>query len=198
MKVSSVRYSRLGLWFAAFLLLQAGWGKAENAKAQPVASALDLQLDAEEARLTISQLAARNEKLVQENLELRKQLSIVSASFASIQAELDQKRAQQDGGALGEPHPVVTRSPRTVFDGRVADANPALALVALDIGRQHGLKAGTQLSLVRDGAWIGRVRVLDVRSRVSGALIEEMKQGETPRAGDRLLIWKDSHGSHSD
>jgi hypothetical protein len=90
---------------------------------------------------------------------------------------------------------VVSRSPRNLLDGRVADASGDLSLVALDIGREHGVKAGMQFSLVRDGAWLARVRVLDVRARVSGAVVEEVKTGESPRAGDRLMIWKESHGN---
>jgi len=157
----------------------------------------DWRLDAEEARLTIARLVEKNEKLVQENLELKKRITIVSDSFASAQAELDFKRADLDGGALGPPLAVATRVPRNLNDGRVADANPDLALVALDIGREHGVKAGMKFSLVRDGAWVGRVRILDVRARVSGALVEETKPGESPKAGDRLMIWKESHGSQS-
>lgn len=174
--------------------LAGGPARADGAAA---AGGEDWRLDAEEARLTVTRLVETNKKLVQENLELKKRITIVSDSFASAQAELDLKRAEMDGGALGPPLPVATRAPRNLNDGRVADANPELALVALDLGREHGVKAGMKFSLVRDGAWVGRVRVLDVRARVSGALVEETKPGESPKAGDRLMIWKESHGSQS-
>lgn len=181
------------LFAAAAVALTGGLARGDGASP----GGEDWRLDAEEARLTITRLAEANQKLVQENLELKKRITIVSDSFASVQAELDTRRADADGGALGSPLLVATRAPRNLNDGRVADANPELALVALDIGREHGVKAGTLFSLVRDGAWIGRVRVLDVRAKVSGALVEETKPGESPKAGDRLMIWKESHGSQS-
>jgi hypothetical protein len=193
--VSNGRRSALRTATRLVVLLLAGG----LAAAEPTAPAgeEDWKLDAEEARLTLSRLAEKNRKLVQENLELKKRITIVSDSFASAQAELDLHRADRGGSALGSPLPVATRVPRNLNDGRVADANLDLALVALDVGREHGAKAGMQFSLVRDGVWIGRVRVLDVRAKVSGALVEETKPGESPKAGDRLMIWKESHGSQS-
>jgi hypothetical protein len=180
------------------VLCVGAWLLAAAARAEtPAGAGEDWRLDAEEARLALAGLVEKNEKLRQENLDLKKRLAIVSDSFASAQAELDHLRAARDGGALGPPLPVVARAPRNLNDGRVADANPDLGLVAVDLGREHGLKAGMRFSLVRDGAWIGRVRVMDVRARVAGALVEETRAGVSPQAGDRLLIWKESHGSQS-
>jgi hypothetical protein len=69
--------------------------------------------------------------------------------------------------------------------------------MSLDIGAESGVKSGMQFSLVQEGQGIGRVRVIDVRSVLSGAVVEILKDTEKPLRGIRVIPYKneDSDGS---
>ena len=92
---------------------------------------------------------------------------------------------------MGPPLPVGLEDGRTLFDARVADASDGLRMIILDVGRLHGVRHGSAFSVVRDGRQVARVRVLDVRDAVSGAVIEEAFAGGPPKKGDRLVLWNE-------
>lgn len=145
----------------------------------------------EEARDAVRLLADRNEKLLKEKLDLQTQVASLSSSLALLQAELDRQLAQRDADGMGPPLPVGLEDGRTLFDARVADASDRLRMIILDVGRLHGVRHGSAFSVVRDGLQVSRVRVLDVRDAVSGAVIEEAFAGGPPQKGDRLVLWNE-------
>lgn len=150
-----------------------------------------LRLELEEARDAVRLLADRNERLLKEKLDLQAQVASVSSSLALLQAELDRQLAQRDADGVGPPLPVGLEDGRTLFDARVADASKDLRMIILDVGRLQGVRHGTAFSVVRGGIQAARVRVLDVRDAVSGAVIEEVFAGGPPQKGDRLVLWNE-------
>jgi hypothetical protein len=87
---------------------------------------------------------------------------------------------------------------------QVADAAPAstegsvlaikdeLALVVTSLGREGGIKVGMPFRVMRDDKEIGSIRIVDVRDRISGAVVQELSAGaEKIRVGDKLKIGAD-------
>jgi hypothetical protein len=69
----------------------------------------------------------------------------------------------------------------------VLAAKEELAFVVANIGSKHGVKVGMPFRVVRNGEEVGTVRIVDVRERVSGAVIEDIKSDKKPiRTQDRL------------
>lgn len=74
-------------------------------------------------------------------------------------------------------------------DGRVISLKEEYSLVVVNLGRLQGVKVGTPFIVVRGDKYVGKARVVDVREKISGAVIEEygsntekVKIGDTMRA----------------
>lgn len=70
----------------------------------------------------------------------------------------------------------------------VRAAREALKMVVLGAGAQDGMRPGLVYDVMRREIWVARVRVLDVRDRVAGAVVEQGKSSGFPRAGDRAVV----------
>jgi hypothetical protein len=156
-----------------------------------------VRIEAEEARAAVKQLLKQQDKLLQEKLDYQKQVARLSASLARMQAEFDRITVEDESAEVGPSEQVATNSKRSVFDGRVIDYQVDLNMVVLDIGAKSGVKSGMQFSLVQEGRGIGRVRVMDVRSDLSGAVIEILKDTEEPIRGIRVIPYKDEKSDGS-
>ena len=66
--------------------------------------------------------------------------------------------------------------------------NQALGVVVLDAGLGLGIRPGMLFGVLRDDRVVGRLRAVDVRERIAGAVLEET-EGEWPEAGDRAVPW---------
>ncbi len=75
----------------------------------------------------------------------------------------------------------------TLMDGNVVSVKDEWSLVVGNLGEQHGVKIGMPLRVMRDGRVIATLRVVDVRQRICGAVIQETDSGkEKIKVGDRL------------
>lgn len=83
-------------------------------------------------------------------------------------------------GAPGEAQP-------TLMNGSVVSIKDEWSLVVGNLGEQQGVKIGMPLRVVRDGQVLATLRVVDVRQKICGAVIQEMDSGkEKIKVGDRL------------
>ncbi len=83
-------------------------------------------------------------------------------------------------GAAAEAQP-------TLMDGSVVSVKDEWSLVVGNLGEKQGVKIGMPLRVVRDGRLIATLRVVDVRQKICGAVIQEMDSGkEKIKVGDRL------------
>jgi hypothetical protein len=74
--------------------------------------------------------------------------------------------------------------PGTLEAAQVLAVNPQLQLVVLNVGQQQGVRVGMPFLVMRGDRLVGRVRVVEARRQVCGAVIEQVEQGVTPAAGD--------------
>lgn len=75
----------------------------------------------------------------------------------------------------------------TLMDGSVVSVKDEWSLVVGNVGEKQGVKIGMPLRVVRDGRLIATLRVVDVRQKICGAVIEEMDSAkEKIKVGDRL------------
>lgn len=77
----------------------------------------------------------------------------------------------------------------TLTDGMVVDTKEDLSLVVANIGVKQGVKVGMPFQIWRENRKIGTVRVVDVRDRICGAVIQNLEsEKETVKTGDRLRV----------
>jgi hypothetical protein len=75
----------------------------------------------------------------------------------------------------------------TLMDGSVVSVKDEWSLVVGNLGEAQGVKIGMPLRVTRDGRLIATLRVVDVRQKICGAVIQEMDSGkEKIKVGDRL------------
>ena len=76
-----------------------------------------------------------------------------------------------------------------LLDGKVISVKEEWSLVVGNLGAQQGVKLGMPLRVVQAGKTIATLRVVDVREKISGAVIQEL-DSETVKikVGDRLEV----------
>ncbi len=76
-----------------------------------------------------------------------------------------------------------------LMDGRVLSVKEEWSLVVGNLGAQQGVKIGMPLRVVRGGRTVATLRVVDVREKISGAVIQELDSEKVKiRVGDRLQV----------
>ncbi len=76
-----------------------------------------------------------------------------------------------------------------LMDGKVLSVKEEWSLVVGNLGAQQGVKIGMPLRVMRSGRNIATLRVVDVRERISGAVVQEMdSERDRIKVGDRLQV----------
>jgi hypothetical protein len=76
----------------------------------------------------------------------------------------------------------------TMADARIADVNPGLNAVVLNVGKTQGVKEGMAFQIYRDTDQLATVRVVLARDLVSAALIEQIRPSTELKVGDRAQV----------
>jgi hypothetical protein len=75
------------------------------------------------------------------------------------------------------------------MDGSVISVKDEWSFVVANIGEKQGVKIGMPMRVMRGDKKIATLRVVDVRQRICGAVIQEMDSGkEKIKVGDRLQV----------
>lgn len=75
----------------------------------------------------------------------------------------------------------------TLMDGAVVSVKDEWSLIVGNIGEKQGVKIGMPLRVVRDDRTIATLRVVDVRQKICGAVVQELASDkEKIEVGDRL------------
>ena len=169
-----------GLWVLACLWTLGASGAASEGATGAAAPAV-----LEEERQAARELAVENERLRGEVARLQEKQAELTVSLAEALAELDLARAREAAAPTAAPR----RSGEAVrvSDARVLDVNPALRMAVLDAGQAAGVEPGVSFAVVREGRVVTRLRVVDVRERIAGAV----QEGTGPLAvqrGDRAVL----------
>ena len=111
-------------------------------------------------------------------------------SQAEARAALEKEMRAADKilgvGATDEVDQVAKAS---LTDASVIDLKPEFALVVANIGSDAGVKVGMPFQVWRDNRRVGEVRVIDVRQRISGAIIQNLvSEEDSIKVGDRLRV----------
>lgn len=76
-----------------------------------------------------------------------------------------------------------------LMDGKVLSVKEEWALVVGNLGARQGVKIGMPLRVVREGKTIATLRVVDVREKISGAVIQELDSEKVQiKVGDCLQV----------
>jgi hypothetical protein len=73
----------------------------------------------------------------------------------------------------------------SLADGRIADLNPDLNAVILNLGKSQGVKEGMPFLIYQDNVEIATVKIVLARELISAALIESLKPSAVLKVGDR-------------
>jgi hypothetical protein len=85
---------------------------------------------------------------------------------------------------------VVQTTAATLEKAKVLEVNQQLRLVVLDVGLQQRARVGMPFEVKRNGRVIAELRVVEVRQRICGALIEKVENGVTIASGDAVNVTK--------
>jgi hypothetical protein len=95
--------------------------------------------------------------------------------------------------STNEPPPAAQPS---LMDASVISVKSEWSFVVGNLGEQHGVKIGMPMRVMRGEQKIATLRVVDVRQRICGAVIQEMvSEKEQIKVGDRLQV--DAHSNVS-
>jgi len=77
----------------------------------------------------------------------------------------------------------------SLMDGSVISVKDEWSFVVGNLGEKQGVKIGMPMRVMRDDRKIATLRVVDVRQKICGAVIQEMdSEKEKIRVGDRLQV----------
>jgi hypothetical protein len=76
-----------------------------------------------------------------------------------------------------------------LMDGSVISVKDEWSFVVGNLGEKQGVKIGMPMRVMRDDRKIATLRVVDVRQKICGAVIQEMdSKKEQIKVGDRLQV----------
>lgn len=140
------------------------------------------------------QLEARNNGLVAALIRLTEAVNLLTSGSASddgktrleIEGAMRLAAAAISGAdSRVEGKPVAP----TLDDGLVISVKDELLLVVANLGRDHGIRVGMPFRVIRGNAIVGTVRVVDVREKFAGAVVQSLSSEENSiRIGDRLIV----------
>ena len=76
----------------------------------------------------------------------------------------------------------------SLSDGRIADTNPELNAVILNLGKNQGVKEGMPFLIYQDNVEVGKVTIVLARDQVSAAQVESLKPNTVLKVGDRAVV----------
>lgn len=121
---------------------------------------------------------------------LRREVRVLAEALATTRLESDELRARLDGRAYEQAGGVPGREALAVAGGkeyRVLDVDRELGMVILNGGRRDGLRPGMQFAVISGQRTVATVRIVDVRTAVAGAVIQELGRGG-PSVRDRAVL----------
>jgi hypothetical protein len=155
---------------------------ATQAQRQFVESMRALYLAQAERQRLIDQLQ-RLETAVEQGADVPGELGRTKALLAATEPA---SPAATGEGAAGR------RSAGTLESTTVLDVNADLRLVVLNIGLLEGARVGMPLVVLRGDRVVAELRIVEVRQRISGALVERMEKKITLKAGDKARVTRNS------
>jgi hypothetical protein len=76
----------------------------------------------------------------------------------------------------------------SLSDAQVADLNPQLNAVVLNVGKAQGVKEGMPFLVYQNNAQVAVVKIVLARDLVSAGLVEDLQPNVTLKVGDRVAV----------
>ena len=156
---------------------------ARQTQRQLVESVRALYLAEVERQRLVEQLQ-RLLDAVQQQGDIAGELARTKALLAAAEKPAANE-AGKTGGAVGQ-------AGGTLGAATVLDVNPDLRLVVLNVGLLQGARIGMPLVVLRGDRVIAELKIVDVRQRICGALIERTEKTVTLKTGDVARVAKNS------
>jgi hypothetical protein len=117
------------------------------------------------------------------------QVSSSTSAEAREVLEAAVRKAHRAMGVSSSGAAEATAVPATLTDASVIAVKDELALIVTNVGRQQGVREGMPFRVTRGDEDIGVVRVVDVREKIAGALIQDLRSANRRiQMGDRLRV----------
>ena len=109
---------------------------------------------------------------------------------SEIQGELESamKESTEVLGLAAKTPTEVPSIPARLKDSIVVSVKDELALIVANVGLRHGVRLGMPFDVLRGDLVIGTIRIVDVRDKISGALVQNLSKDETIKVGDHLRV----------
>ncbi len=138
-------------------------------------------------------LKKQNEAAVNQLVRLTEAVQVLIKSTESIDPQIRltvETELRKTNAVLGNPGGAkVEGIEPTLNDGMVVDVKEDLSLIVGNIGEKQGVRVGMPFQVWREDKRIGEARVVDVRDRICGAIIQNLESEKIPiKAGDRLKV----------
>ena len=178
------QYSDLKLRMEALGLASVGDNK-EALEQRLLASVRDLSLVRDAKDKLVERMMALIESVV---------LYIKAAPAADPQIRLDieaQMRAANGAMDASAAEEAAANLPpqADLNNGQVVSVKEEYSLIVANLGSQQGVKIGMPFQVIRGNHLVGRARVVDVRERISGAVMEDYgSTTEKVKVGDGLRV----------
>lgn len=115
--------------------------------------------------------------------QLRKLVAAVESN-GPVVAEVEQTKRLLTGGEK----PSNPLSVGSLDATKVLEVNPKLRLVVLDMGAQQGGRIGMPFMVWRGDRGVAELRIVEVRRKICGAVIEKVENKITLQAGDTARV----------
>ncbi len=145
-----------------------------------LAAVSDLRLSQKERDQLRDQLLGLNEALL-------RYLKTVEGGDAQARADVE-TQLRKTSELVGRSTSASAKEPQpSLMDASVLSVKDEWSFVVTNIGEQQGVKIGMPLRVMRGEQKIATLRVVDVRQRICGAVIEDSGK-EKIKVGDRLQV----------
>jgi hypothetical protein len=145
-----------------------------------LAAVSDLRLAQKERDQLRDQLLGLNESLL-------RYLKTVEGGDAQARADVEAQLRKTNELVGRSTSTGVKETQASLMDASVLSVKDEWSFVVANIGEQHGVKIGMPLRVMRGEQKIATLRVVDVRQRICGAVIEDSGK-EKIKVGDRLQV----------
>jgi len=171
------KYSDLQLRMEALGLDAANKDKAKLEQ-RLLRAVSDLQLTQKERGQYRDQMLQLTEAMLQ---------LLKTSSGGDAKARMEVEAQLRSTSALVLKSNAVIEAPATLMDGSVISLKNEWSLVVGNFGEKQGVRIGMPLRVMRGDRQIATLRVVDVREKICGAVIQEMEsEKEKIKVGDRL------------
>ena len=137
-------------------------------------------------------LKERNQDAVEQLVRLSEAITILVKTSGEIKTEARmavEAELRETAQIIGASGVIGIETIANLQDARVVDFKEDLSLLIANVGSANGVKVGMPFRILREGQLIGKAKVIDVRERISGAVIQNLSSENTRvEQGDTIKV----------